>query len=75
MNPTVATVCVALIVVVLGIAVWAIYRAYLRAEARLQHVISTRLAAADDHRNAYLERSRTIDEEYRQLVLEAHNGE
>lgn len=75
MNPTVATVCVTGIALTLGLAVWILYRGYQRAEARLQHVISTQLAAATTHRDDHQARSRAIDEEYRQLVLNAHNAD
>lgn len=79
MNP-IATICwiigcAVIALVIVGAMTWTIRTAYRSAEDRLRQTIRIQLEAPNNPHAAYLARSRAIDEEYRQLVLEAHNSD
>lgn len=64
--------CIALIAAALiGTTIWLINAA----EQRIRHMVREGLNRPDDGHTAALIRSRALDDEYRQLVLNAHNEE
>lgn len=69
MTLTIALWIVAIAAIICGLTVWAIHAA----EQRIRVLVRTGLNRPDDGHTAALIRSRALDDEYRQLVLEEHN--
>lgn len=71
MTLTIALCILAIGALLCGATVWAIHAT----EQRIRTLIRAGLTRPDDGHTAALIRSRALDDEYRQLVLNAHNDE
>lgn len=66
-----AVVILAVAATIIGLMMWAINTA----EQRIRTIVRAGLERPDDGHTAALIRSRALDHEYRQLVLDAHNAD